>query len=573
MKSFPSHLYYFLRNRPARRNVFNLLRFFGILTLLVTVYSVLFHYIMAYEGRAYSWVTGFYWTLTVMSTLGFGDITFESDLGRIFSSVVLLSGVVFLLILLPFTFIEFFYVPWTKAQAASRAPSELTRETTGHILLTNLDPITTSLIQKLEKYNYTYTLLEEDLNTALNYNDQGYNVMVGDLDLPETYRKARAQNALMVVTTRNDMVNTNVAFTVREVAPQVPIIATANSPASVDILELAGCNHVLQVADILGQALARRVHGHDRLTHIIGNFDKLFLFESTVKNTDLVGRTMQETRLREHLGITVLGVWEKGEFKSPSADMLITAGMVLVMAGTAESIFQYNRVYYHKESTSDAPVIIIGGGRVGRAAARGVGERGLDYRIVEQQPEETRHADKYVVGNAADLEVLKRAGIMETPSVIVTTHDDDTNIYLTLYCRRLRPDVQIISRATRERNIATLQRAGADFIMSYASMGSNAILNLLDKGSMLMVAEGLDVFRKKVPETLVGKSLTEAEVRERTGCTVLAIKDGGETDFNFDLNAPLFADQELIMIGTLASEKSFTNIFGKSTQQGNKPAA
>jgi transaldolase / glucose-6-phosphate isomerase len=36
------------------------------------------------EGREHSWITGVYWTLTVMSTLGFGDITFETDLGRLF---------------------------------------------------------------------------------------------------------------------------------------------------------------------------------------------------------------------------------------------------------------------------------------------------------------------------------------------------------------------------------------------------------------------------------------------------------------------------------------------------------
>ena len=57
-----------------------------------------------------------------MSTLGFGDITFHTDLGRIFSIVVLISGMIFLLILLPFTFIEFFYAPWMNAQAATRAP-------------------------------------------------------------------------------------------------------------------------------------------------------------------------------------------------------------------------------------------------------------------------------------------------------------------------------------------------------------------------------------------------------------------------------------------------------------------
>ncbi len=46
-----------------------------------------------------------------MSTLGFGDITFHSDLGRLFSIVVLFSGIVFLLVMLPFTFIQFFTPP------------------------------------------------------------------------------------------------------------------------------------------------------------------------------------------------------------------------------------------------------------------------------------------------------------------------------------------------------------------------------------------------------------------------------------------------------------------------------
>lgn len=570
MKSFPTHLYYFLRNRPARRNVINLMRFFGILAGLVTLYSILFHYIMAFEGRSYSWITGFYWTLTVMSTLGFGDITFESDLGRIFSSIVLMSGVVFLLILLPFTFIEFFYMPWTKAQAAARAPDRLSPEIHNHIILTALDPIARSLIKKLEEYEYDYVVINPDITEALTLNDQGYQVMVGDLDSPTTYEKARAENALMVVTTRNDMINTNVTFTVREVAPQVPIIATANSPASVDILELAGCNHVLQVADMLGLALARRVHGHDRLTHVIGNFDKLLIIESTVKNTAIEGKFLRDSRLRETYGLTVLGVWERGEFKPAHADTRITSSTVLVMAGTAEGIYQYNRAYYDEGNTSHAPVIIIGGGRVGRAAGRGVGERGLDYRIIEQQEERNRNPEKYIIGNAAELEVLMKAGIKEAPSVIVTTHDDDTNIYLTIYCRRLRPDIQIISRATRERNIATLQRAGADFVMSYASLGSSAVLNLLDKSSVLMVAEGLDAFRIKTPPALVGRSLAEAKVREETGCTVIAIKEGKEMDFKFDPHMPLTPEHEIILIGSISAEKEFIKKF-KHTHQHAKP--
>jgi voltage-gated potassium channel len=91
--------------------------------------------------------------------------------------------------------------------------------------------------------------------------------------------------------------------------------------------------------------------------------------------------------------------------------------------------------------------------------------------------------------------------------------------------------------------------------MSYASMGSSAILNLLDKSSVLMVAEGLDVFRAYVPPLLAGRSLAEARVREETGCTVIAIKDDKEMEFKFDPHMPLDPSQELI--GSITAEKEF----------------
>ena len=106
----------------TRRNIRSLAEFLLLLSLFITAYSLLFHLIMRLEGRDYSMITGFYWTLTVMSTLGFGDITFESDLGKGFSIFVLLTGIIFLLIMLPFAFIQFFYAPWLEAQSRSRAP-------------------------------------------------------------------------------------------------------------------------------------------------------------------------------------------------------------------------------------------------------------------------------------------------------------------------------------------------------------------------------------------------------------------------------------------------------------------
>lgn len=125
MKFFSSQISYFISNKNTKVNIARLLKFLGILVLLITIYGVLFHIIMEREGQQHSWMTGFYWTLVTMSTLGFGDITFTSDLGRFFSMVVLGSGILVLLIMLPFTFIEFFYAPWMEAQSRARAPKEL----------------------------------------------------------------------------------------------------------------------------------------------------------------------------------------------------------------------------------------------------------------------------------------------------------------------------------------------------------------------------------------------------------------------------------------------------------------
>ena len=107
MKSF-AIITSFLANPARRRNLMSLGKLVVGFIGMVAVYTILFHYLMKLEGQEHSWITGVYWVMVVMSTLGFGDITFQSDLGRFFSIIVLLSGSIFVLILLPFMFIQFF---------------------------------------------------------------------------------------------------------------------------------------------------------------------------------------------------------------------------------------------------------------------------------------------------------------------------------------------------------------------------------------------------------------------------------------------------------------------------------
>lgn len=512
------------------------------------------------EGQDHSWVTGFYWTLTTMTTLGFGDITFQSDLGRIFSIIVLGSGVISLLIMLPFTFIEFFYAPWMEAQHRARAPRELPEGTSGHIIITSFDAITRSLIRKLDQYGHEYALLVDELDKALDLYDQGYRVVVGELDDPDTFRKMRVEQAAMVYTGGSDMFNSNIAHTIRELSENVKIISSANSYESMDVLKLAGSDHVLHMGNILGRALSRRTLGQDARVHTVGRFGELIIAEATTYDTPLVGKTLKESKIRELFGINVVGIWERGDFASAHPDLEIHSHSVLVLAGTVNQLRKYDELF-GIYGISDEPLIIIGAGRVGRATARHLKQRNIRYKIIDKNPDRILDSDNFILGDAADLETLKKAGIEDAPNVIITTNQDDVNIYLTIYCRSLRPNIHIVSRSTLERNVNTLHRAGADFVMSYAAMGANAIFNIFEENDIIMVAQGLNVFSLETPEKIIGKTLVEMDIRNKTGCNVIAFQVDGKQNINPDPNIPIPAESDIILIGKSDDEQRFIEYY------------
>ena len=556
MKSLLAIVASFLETRTSRSNLLTLIRLLAVLVALTAAYSTGFHYLMAREGQQHTWVTGIYWTMTVMSTLGFGDITFHTDLGRIFSLVVLVTGVVFLLVLLPFTFIEFFYAPWMKAQARSRAPRELPLGIRDHVLLTDHGPIAKYLIKLLAKHRHPYFILAPNLPEALALHDQNLPAVVGEFNDPKTYGRLRIGQAAMVVTTRSDVVNTNDTFTIREAAPEIPSVATASSESARDAMELAGATRVLCLDFMMGQALARRVIDRDASAHLIGNLDGLHIAEASAAGTSLVGQKLASTGLRARTGVSVVGLWNRGTLHPAGPKSEIGTNPILVLAGTPEQITHYNEQMAQTE-LGQSRVVIIGSGRVGRATARALDERNIEWRMIEKLPERVRDPSRTVIGDAAELDAMVQAGTRESSTLIVTPHDDDVNIFLTILYRRLRPNMQIISRCTNEPNVSTLHRAGADLVLSYASMGANSIFNELRGRDTLLLAEGVNVFPVRVPGILAGQTIGASAIRAKTGCTVIAVEANGQRTINPPPDTVLPAGATIVLVSTLEAEEEF----------------
>jgi Trk K+ transport system NAD-binding subunit len=565
MKFLPSELALMLGEREMRQNLRALLKYVAWLVATTAAFSVLFHLIMVYEGQDHSWLTGLYWTLTVMSTLGFGDITFHSDLGRLFSIVVLVVGIILLLIVLPFTFIRFFYAPWLEAQVRLRAPRSVPEKTKGHVIICRYDSIAIGLIRRLEEYGTPYFVIESDPTKAANLHADGISVVAGAQAASATYEALRARDAALVVANLSDAGNTNITLSVREVSADVPILSLAEEMASVDVLELAGSSHVLPLKHKLGEHLAARVAVGTPQAHRIGRYEDLVIAEFPIDNTSLRRRTVRDTRLRELTGLSIVGVWEHGVLLPAGPDTMLSDHSVLVIVGTEDQITELDALFVIYQ-LNDNPVLVIGGGKVGQAAARALRARDVRATILDKDAsiEGTLAdcADGVVVGDAAELEVVTAAGIADAPSVVLTTNDDATNIFLSLYCRRLNPEARIVSRINDEWNLEAIHRAGADFALSHGSLAAKSMLSTLQGSDLVIFGEGADLFVERVPRSLEGKTLAESGIGARTGLNVIAVHAGGESITNPPATTELAPGAELVMLGTVGQHQSFTTEFG-----------
>lgn len=85
----------------------------------------------------------------------------------------------------------------------------------------------------------------------------------------------------------------------------------------------------------------------------------------------------------------------------------------------------------------------------------------------------------------------------------------------------------------------------------------------MERGDVVMLEEGLDVFRHPVPAALAGRPLAQTRIREESGCSVVALERHGVAEINPSPDAPLPRDAELILIGTTQAERRFVERFGR----------
>ncbi|PLX94601.1 MAG: potassium transporter TrkA [Desulfuromonas sp.] len=565
MKSIASELAYFLRGR-ARQNLKVLLAYCLFLVVMIVTYAALFRHLMwSLEGREFSFVAGVYWTITVMTTLGFGDITFHSDPGYIFAGVVTVSGVIFLLIILPFGMVSLFLAPWIERRLRYRPTLELEATEQGHVLVFGIDPVTRSFMHQLQARAIPFVVVTDDYDEALRLEEnEGIRVVCGAPTDPEVLRGVRVASARYIVANLSDPENANICLAVRAQC-QTPIAVTVDDFEHADLLRQAGATQVVPLHRILGRYLATRATTRGALAHVLDSFGELQIAEVPVHGTPFSGKTLTEAQVRQRTGLAVIGLWSRGTFTIPTPETVLDDHALMMLAGSRAQLDALEQVT--GECSADDLIFILGHGRVGCAAAGFLERRPVPFILVDRAENQACSEHVPIYGDATARRTLQQAGIDRARGLIVTTNDDNTNVFLTLASRQLQPHLRVVARANREENVDQLYAAGADFVVSNASVGASILLNLLEAKASAFVTEGVSVFRRALPESLVGKSLIDSQIRPRCGCSVVALlpTKGEEAAQLSPQPETLLMGGELLLIGSPEQEETFDREFGRGS--------
>src|SRR5690606_14377199 len=125
-----------------------------------------------------------------------------------------------------------------------------------HVVICANDAIAVDLRERLQLAHIPHFVLEPDPAIAAHHHADGMPMVAGDPQDAATWAAVGVERARAVVANVSDAGNTNVVLTVRHLAKDVDIIATAEQEESVDLLELSGATHVLPLKRRLGEQLA-----------------------------------------------------------------------------------------------------------------------------------------------------------------------------------------------------------------------------------------------------------------------------------------------------------------------------
>lgn len=529
------------------------LTYVALVAVVIVLYTAAYWWAMeALEGRPRTLLDSLIVVLETLTTVGYGEDAPWADP----ITQVLVIGMQLSAVLLVFAALPLVLIPYLEERLAVSPPDSV--DMTDHVVLCGFGSRGRALVEELVTEGVEYVVVT-DTETATSLTKDGYQAIEGDPESDRDLRRASVSNARAVVIDAGDETNAAIALAVGDIAPEVETISYVEDASMREYLEYAGVDRVLSPRQLLARALADRATSAltTRLGRPIQIGEGYELLEMPVDDDcSLDGVTLGDSGIRERTGANVVGAWSAGDFVSaPGPEYEIDRDTVLVVAGSHGALSDLKQLTLSPEREGAERVIIAGSGRVGTRARQSMTAAGLQVTTIDT--EEKPGVD--IVGDATERGTLREAGLSDASALVTALPDDTDTVFTTLLARQLDAEVEILCRAEDEDRVSTIYNAGADYVLALGTITGRMLAATLLEEEILGLDTRLEVVRVQT-DHFEGQTLENAQIRERTGCTVIAVEregslvTGPDPEFTFD------RDDTLIVAGTGEGIRQFNEL-------------
>jgi Trk K+ transport system NAD-binding subunit len=533
-------------NTWQRRTAYSLVA----LLVLVLLYTVVYQAGMAaFETPpgepAPTYLHALQVVVETFTTTGFGsDAPWNTPQMNLLVVLMDLTGVALIFLALPVL-----VFPMLEETLSTSPPVEA--DLTDHVVVCTYTPRADPLISELDSWEVPHVVVEPDRERAIDLHEEGYEVVHADPESVEGLRRVDVSEARAVVADVSDTVDASIVLAAREVDDDVSVYSLVEAQPHVTYHRLAGADSVFTPRSLLARSLAGKVTTAvsadlGGAVDLDGGFE---IAELPIRRESaLDGETLATSGIRERTGANVIGAWRGGNFVTPpDPETPCEPGTVLLVTGHPDQIEALNALTQSRAHSHDHDsVLIVGHGEVGGTVADSLAEAGVEHTVLDRVEEEGVD----VVGDGTEAEALSRAGVEDADTVVLALPDDTDSVFAALVVRDLNPEAQVLARAQDDENVAKMYRAGADYVLALSTVSGRMLASaILDEESVVSFDKQVEVVRTTASR-LRGQTLAEADVRNRTGCTVVAVEREGEILTDVGPEFRVTEGDELVVAGT-----------------------
>jgi voltage-gated potassium channel len=318
--------------------------------LLLLLAAILFGTIGFHFIERWPLADSLYVTVQTLTTVGYGDQTPGSGMGRLFAIVVMLIGAGGVALAIS-TIVQSVVQSEMMATFGQRRRSRRMSKLSNHFIICGSGRVGSHLVRDLLLTNESFVVIEQDQQRAAEFAQRGVNVLVGNATLEETLREARVEHARgLAACLPNDADNVYVVLTARDLNPNLRIVARAAEEQAEAKLLRAGANHVVAPTIIGGHRMAvalTKPAVSEFMDSITANELGLAFEQVEVDAASaLVGQELRATPIRSELDVVIISIRrQNGEMLfNPAGDAKIENGDILIAIGRADSLMKLNEL-------------------------------------------------------------------------------------------------------------------------------------------------------------------------------------------------------------------------------------